>query len=68
MDKLKETLFKRTYNYEQIVFLMEQLNIKDNCYDAFRDSYFALLTVIKNAEQMTEYKNWIYQAEEWGDK
>ena len=68
MDKLKETLFKRTYNYEQIVFLMEQLNIKDNCYDAFRDSYFALLTVIKNAEQMTEYKNLIYQAEEWGDK
>ena len=67
MDKLKETLFKRTYLYEQILEKMDELKIDytSECYISFRDSYFALLTVIQEANQMKEYKNWINQYEEW---
>lgn len=67
MDKLKETLFETTYCYEDIVSKMNKLNIDVTCecYISFRDSYYALLTVIQKANQMTEYKNWINQYEEW---
>ena len=66
MDKLKETLFETTYCYDIILEKMDKLKIDVNseCYISFRDSYFALLTVIQKANQMTEYKNWIYQYEE----
>lgn len=66
MDKLKETLFKRTYSYDLILEKMDELKVDYNseCYISFRDSYFALLTVIQEANQMKEYKEWIYQYEE----
>lgn len=66
MDKLKETLFETAYCYEGILDKMDKLKVDVNseCYISFRDSYFALLTVIQKANQMTEYKNWIYQYEE----
>lgn len=67
MDKLKETLFETTYCHDVILEKMDKLKIDTNseCYISFRDSYFALLTVIQKANQMTEYKNWINQYEEW---
>lgn len=67
MDKLTETLFETTYLYEDILDKMDKLKVDTNseCYISFRDSYYALLTVIQKANQMTEYKKWVNQYEEW---
>lgn len=67
MDKFKDVVFERTYLYEQILSNMNKLNIdKDSVvYLSFRDVTLAFLEVIKEANQMTEYKNWINQYEEW---
>lgn len=67
MDKLRDVIFERTYLYEQILSNMNKLNIdKDSAiYLSFRDVTLAFLEVIKEANQMTEYKNWINQYEEW---
>lgn len=67
MDKFKDVVFERTYLYEQILSNMNKLNIdKDSVvYLSFRDVTLAFLEVIKEANQMTEYKNWVNQYEEW---
>ena len=67
MDKFKDVVFERTYLYEQILSNMNKLNIdKDSAvYLSFRDVTLAFLEIIKEANQMTEYKNWINQYEEW---
>lgn len=67
MDKLRDVVFERTYLYEQILSNMNKLNIdKDSIvYLSFRDVTLAFLEAIKEANQMTEYKNWINQYEEW---
>lgn len=67
MDKFKDVVFERTYLYEQILSNMNKLNIdKDSIvYLSFRDVTLAFLEAIKEANQMTEYKNWINQYEEW---
>ena len=67
MNKLRDVVFERTYLYEQILSNMNKLNIdKDSIvYLSFRDVTLAFLEAIKEANQMTEYKNWINQYEEW---
>ena len=67
MDKFKDVVFERTYLYEQILSGMNKLNIdKDSAvYISFRDVTLAFLEAIKEANQMTEYKNWVNQYEEW---
>ena len=67
MSNLEKIVFERTYLYEQILSNMNKLNIdKDSIvYLSFRDVTLAFLEVIKEANQMTEYKNWINQYEEW---
>lgn len=67
MNKLRDVIFERTYLYEQILSNMNKLNIdKDSIvYLSFRDVTLAFLEAIKEANQMTEYKNWINQYEEW---
>lgn len=67
MSNLENIMFERTYLYEQILSAMDKLNIdKDSTvYTSFRDVSFAFLATIAEANQMTEYKNWINQYEEW---
>lgn len=67
MSNLEKVIFERTYLYEQILSAMDKLNIdKDSAvYISFRDTSLAFLATIKEANQMTEYKNWINQYEEW---
>ena len=67
MSNLEKIVFERTYLYEQILSNMNKLNIdKDSVvYLSFRDVTLAFLEAIKEANQMTEYKNWINQYEEW---
>lgn len=67
MSNLEKIVFERTYLYEQILSSMNKLNIdKDNVvYLSFRDVTLAFLEAIKEANQMTEYKNWVNQYEEW---
>ena len=67
MSNLEKIVFERTYLYEQILSNMNKLNIdKDSIvYLSFRDVTLAFLEAIKEANQMTEYKNWVNQYEEW---
>lgn len=67
MNKLRDVIFERTYLYEQILSGMNKLNIDKNSvvYLSFRDVTLAFLEAIKEANQMTEYKNWVNQYEEW---
>ena len=67
MNNLEKVIFERTYLYEQILSGMNKLNIdKDSAvYISFRDITLAFLEAIKEANQMTEYKNWVNQYEEW---
>ena len=67
MSNLEKVIFERTYLYEQILSGMDKLNIdKDSTvYLSFRDVTLAFLEAIKEANQMTEYKNWVNQYEEW---
>lgn len=67
MSNLEKIVFERTYLYEQILSNMNKLNIdKDSVvYLSFRDVTLAFLEAIKEANQMTEYKNWVNQYEEW---
>lgn len=59
---LKELLFEYTYHYEEA---LKHLHALDICEDKIETSYKTLLFLIKDANLMTEYKNWCITYEEY---
>ena len=69
MDKLKGTLFKKTYLIASILNGMDDLKYdKDSeCYTYFENSLNILLQIIEESGESINYQNWIYQYEDWGE-
>lgn len=59
---IEDLLFERTYHYEEAFKHIKAVGIEN---EKIEQTYNALLSLIKDSNLMTEYKNWCIQYEEY---